>query len=231
MVRVILSVVVLVASAQAFAVDQDYFKIDQVVVHEIPATSGATELTNSQSFYSCDGQSLGQTQFDLPLAGLSIADITNIGKIAWNIVQAGKPVENIKLDTANALPRGVRCWVDMAGWKMPLTKAYHIQMTNSYGTNVVDYTYRIVMMSGGSLNGVGAYITNASFIVDNLKVAWGFTFNATAEIPAVFNMGTQQSPLAAMQMNMKWSVDSPVSHLEFTKAYLVRGDNQIVSLN
>ncbi|MNL55313.1 hypothetical protein D3C87_1787160 [compost metagenome] len=64
----------------------------------------------------------------------------------------------------------------------------------------------------------------------NIEVGWGFEFAANAEIPSVFNTGSNEQPVAGMQMNMKWMVKSAMSHNVATESFYVGGDNKMKKL-
>lgn len=227
-------------SSSAFAYDHSYFQIKNVKVTEVPVTPSAAAKIMDQANGDCTSnrkllisRSGDPMMLELdPIGQLQVwvDQIINIGKKIWAVVDAGKPVVNIKVDTANALPRGVQCWTDMAGWSVPQVKGYRVQYENAYGINVVDFTYHVSFIANGNVDGVGKYITNATFIPSNLSVAWGFTFNANATVPMVLNQGTKEAPMAAMQMNMQWKVDSVMSHQETTQSYFITGDNQLIKM-
>lgn len=240
-------------SSSAFAVDRAYYEIKSVQVKEVTthyapymdlysqpgmAENCGTGNHTFKTVFAADvpsvagaiGAATGTDLNPLDTVEVIVDKIINIGKKIWNIVEAGKPVVNIKVDTANALPTGITCWTDMEGWGMPQTKVFSVQYQNGFGMNVVSFDYRLTFTGKGNVNGIGQYITNATFMPAKLNVAWGFTFNAVATIPSVFNQGTKQAPLAGMQMNMQWSVDSPIVHNEQAESYFVSGDNQMVHL-
>ncbi|HPI40115.1 MAG TPA: hypothetical protein PLJ21_04880 [Pseudobdellovibrionaceae bacterium] len=156
--------------------------------------------------------------------------VINVGKKLWDVVVAGSPVVNVKLQTANALPQGLQCWVDLQGWKMPQTKVYQVAYRNGFGAEVVSFAFRVSFTAGGSASGVGKYITNATMMTADLNVGWGFTFNAAAEVPSVFNMGTAKDPIAGLQMLMKWSVKTPLKYIETSESFFMNGENQLVHL-
>jgi hypothetical protein len=155
-----------------------------------------------------------------------VDQIINIGKKLWNIVLAGKPVVNLKMDTANALPKGLKCWVDLQGWQIPSSKVYRVTYENGFGADVVDFAFRVVYTHGGNLDGKGKYITNATMMPANIDVSWGFSFNAEATVPSVFNMATKENPVAGMQMNMKWDVESVIQTSKATETFFMGGDGQ-----
>ncbi len=242
-----LSVCLLAVSSSAFAMDEAYFTVKSSEVKDVTA-----KYAPFMNLYSQPGLSQDCETSNKPLKAVfagsledvlkdgdinpldaveAIVDqIINIGKKVWTVVEAGKPVVNLKLDTANALPRGISCWADLAGWTAPTTKVYQIDYKNLYGAKVVSFAYRVSFTANGNVNGVGKYITNASFQPAALSVAWGFEFDAEATIPSVLNQGTKEAPVAGMQMNMAWKVTSPLKHIISTDSYFVGGDNKIQRL-
>lgn len=231
---------VLAASSTAFGFDQAYYQIKKVSVRDVTAKYAHTEVMATPVMANCtSAKSVELSPMAAPTtsAATSLADIgiyldqiVNMGVKIWNIVEAGKPVVNVKMDVANALPMGLQCWTDLAGWQIPQSKVYEVAYENGFGAEVVTFAFRVTFTAGGNMNGKGKYLTNATFMPASLNVSWGFTFNATAEIPSVFNMGTSEDPVAGMQMVMKWSVDTAFSHIEESETFFVSGDNKLVHL-
>jgi hypothetical protein len=217
-----------VVSTQSFAQDnshnEGYYKIKNITVKEV-----AEEVSNSAFQVQSDCTTPADAAVGTDM--LSIGEIINIGKTIWAIIEAGKPVTNSKFDTANALPGGAKCWTELQGWSAPQYKTYNVQYKNGFDMTVVDFTYRVIYTTNGNVNGVGSYITNATVIPASLNVAWGFQFNVQANVPAVTNIGTSQNPLAAMQINLHWSVDSTITHDEKTQSYFITGDGGFQTLN
>lgn len=158
-----------------------------------------------------------------------IDQVINVGQKIWNVISLGQPVVNLKLDSANALPKGITCWTQLQGWNVPKSKLYRIQY-ESLGRTAADLTFRVVSIAGGNYNGKGKYITNASVQVANLQVNWLYTFNVQAEIPMVFNQGTSEDPVAALQLNVNVKLDSKLSHKEQTLSFFLTGDGKITPI-
>lgn len=230
-------------ASSAFAIDKAYFEIKKVKVTDVTAQYAHTDLYAAKIGLNADCNSSempfapnsnGQTkQGDLnPLntVELIVDQIINIGKKIFAVINQGRPVVNIKLDNANALPKGLTCWSDLSGWNIPQSKVYNVQYENGFGMTVVDFSYRVTYTAGGSADGVGKYITNATFMPANVSVGWGFEFDANAAIPSVFNTGSKKNPVAGMQMNMEWKVTSPVSYEQGTETYFVSGENKLVEM-
>ncbi len=246
MIRSIMAAALILGMASsAFATDKAYFEIKKVTVRDVTeqyATAaelfakgkmGLVEDCNSQRplrVKYTDSSDANDSVNPLNVIELIVDQIINIGKKIFAIVDAGRSVVNVKLDTANALPAGLTCWSDLSGWNIPQSKVYNVTYENGFGMAVVDFSYRVTYTAGGTADGVGKYITNATFMPANLSVAWGFDFDATAQIPSVFNTGSKRDPVAGMQMNMEWKVTSPVAYESATESYFVSGENKLIEL-
>ena len=245
MIRSLLSfAVVLGFSTAAFATDDPYYQIKSYKVTDVSAkyaaAAGATTMAQPGLAETCEtgmqikplvsGQQTSSEVNPLNVLEVYVDQIINIGKKIFAVIEAGRPVVNIKIDTANALPKGLTCWSDLSGWNIPQSKVYNVVYYNGFGMEIVNFDYRLTYTAGGSADGVGQYITNATFMPANLSVAWGFEFNANAAIPSILNTGTRQAPVAGMQMNMDWKVTSPLAHEQATESYFVTGANTLVEL-
>ncbi len=152
--------------------------------------------------------------------------ILNLGKKLWQVVEAGKPVVNFRSDVASALPAGSRCWLDLQGWNAPKSYTYGVTFENAFGVDVINFKYRVIYLYGGTVNGVGKYIGYTTMQPVALDVAWGYKFNAAASVPTVFNQGTRANPVAAMQLNMNWSIETVLKRTEQTQAYFLNGNGK-----
>lgn len=221
--------------------DPKYFQLTKVKMTDVSAQYAAQSQNFAQAglLESCDiaskplvGVTSDQKIETDPLGMIEIVvdRIFNIGKKLWAILEAGRPVVNIKTYTANALPQGLTCWTDLTGWNVPKSKVYKVVYENAYGAEVVTFAYRVTFTAGGSLNGQGKYITNATIMPAEMDISWGFNLDAQAEVPSVFNTGTKDAPVAGMQMLMKWQVNSVMSHLEQAETFYVGGNNVLKHL-
>lgn len=221
-------------------VDPAYFEITGMNVREIPVAPGHQILdTVGIGSVDCSSSpaSLQQLEDATDILGplnaleMVVDKIINIGKKIWDIVQAGKPVVNIKTDIATALPLGARCWADLQGWQMPETRVYEVGFKNGFGMEVVKMSYRVMWLPGGTVDGVGQYIGYASMAPVDIKVQWGFSLNANVSIPTVFNMGSKEAPIGGMQMNMGYRVESPITTIDQGQAFFVDGRGQFKKLD
>ena len=167
----------------------------------------------------------------IDLIDVIVEQIINIGKKIWAIVQAGQPVVNAKGDSANALPSGVKCWNELEGWQTPQSRLYQVQYENGFGKIVVDYTFRVSFIHGGSYRGRGRYVTLASIHPAQINVSWGFKLDAAATVPMVINQGSKTDPVAGLQLVMDWQVESPFKTIRSSESFFVNGVGQFQKLN
>lgn len=212
-----------------------YYSIKRVVIEEVTDKDAQALATDSVgNFANCDASGTVTPNGEVPsvpgmenplgMIDIIVDQIINTGRKIWAVIDAGRPVVNAKIDVAHALPKGLGCWTDLTNWKQPVSKTYRASYQNGFGMNVVDFSFRLNYIYGGSYKGQGQYIANASISPVKLDVAWGFTFNAGAEVPIVFNQGSAENPLAGMQVNLKWSVDTAIQHKESAEMFFAGGD-------
>jgi len=202
-----------------------YYTITSVQTREIPAVQsqdGEALPAPRSSLYS---QALGN-----PLSGISLSTIVNLGQKAWAIVQANAPVVNVTVNAANALPQGTTNWTQLSGWQAPVAKAYETSFVNGFGMTVVDFQYQVSYISGGSYEGMGEYLTNVTVQPLNVSVLWGYKFNAQVTIPSITNAGSLDSPMAAAEVVVQWTIDDVLKHQQQAQTYYVRGDGSFEAL-
>lgn len=230
-------------SAQA-EINQEQFEIKSMSVREVPASEMTRTAYDNIAIGSVDCSGVQQpTPVDALDAGLPtnpletidmidmiVDKIINIGSKIWKIVEAGKPVVNVKTNVATAMPQGARCWTDLQSWQMPESRVYEVAFKNGFNANVVKMKYRVLWLPGGQAKGVGAYIGYATMTPVDLEVSWLFKLNAEVTIPTVFNMGTADSPIGGMQMNMAYQVESPIKTIQQGQAFFIDGRGQFKML-
>lgn len=240
----------LFAPAVAFAQDYDanYFTIQSVEVKKVKseklnlktfnAVIGSGTCAPQSQTFSKNPQLLNLDQTPKPSEILAesilepvntfeiILDrVVNVGKKVWNLVSLGKPVVNLSTDIGTAMPYGSRCWLELETWQAPRSETYTVGYKNLYGVEVVKFTYRVIYVYGGSVNGKGAYIGYAAIQPADLKVLWGFTFEAKASVPTTFNMGTKENPVGGMTLEMQYTVKPtlPIQHFQSSHVYHISG--------
>ncbi|MBC7457761.1 MAG: hypothetical protein H7235_05750 [Bdellovibrionaceae bacterium] len=222
--------VVLTTQAQALTQEEhDYFTIDTVTVQEIPDESPL--LGSTKTFEYTQDLPISPQISQIKQLEVEVDTIINIGEKIWAIVEAGKPVVNVQLNSASAMPAGIKDWQQLVGWKTPRSLTYRVHYTNLFTMNVVDFSYRVMFTYGGNYNGQGHYVTGATIVPAILDVAWGYSFKATVEIPTVINMGTAQNPVGGIQMNVSWEVGTVIKNSQTRASYFVDGLGQLKQLD
>ncbi len=155
--------------------------------------------------------------------------IINILKKVFEYIKENKPVVNTSVDMACAIPKGIENWQQMANWREKHTGQYSIEYVNGFGITVVKILVRAHFYYNGSYNNIGKYITCATSTIDTLNVLWGYTLNATAQIPdsGIVNVGTSQDPVAGMKMFIHWTVDTILQHQEGRLTFSLDGNGNV----
>ncbi|MFA6584774.1 MAG: hypothetical protein WCS77_10795, partial [Elusimicrobiaceae bacterium] len=157
--------------------------------------------------------------------------IINLAEKIFKIISDNKPVVNVTVNYANAVPKGMTHWTDLSGWEMPKAYGYEFVMKNVYGLRTVGMKYQVIFTYGGNMDGKGKYLTGVTVQPISLDVAWAYNVNVRCEVPdsTIVNAGTKENPVAAMQVVMFISVDTIVAHREYRDIFYVRGDGQFTS--
>ncbi|MFA6584408.1 MAG: hypothetical protein WCS77_08940 [Elusimicrobiaceae bacterium] len=191
-----------------------------------PNNPGGYPVTPAYPAYPADPSIPGQED------AIGTAErIINLAEKIFKIVADNKPVVNVTVNYANAVPKGMAHWTDLSGWEMPKAYGYEFVMKNVYGLRTVGMKYQVIFTYGGNMDGKGKYLTGVTVQPISLDVAWAYNVNVRCEIPdsTIVNVGTKENPIAAMQVVMFISVDTIVAHREYRDIFYVRGDGQFTS--
>lgn len=207
-------------TAGASVQSDDYFRITSVEV--TPVELGADAPISSGSLESIPtDETLGFGA--VPYVG-ELETIVAVGKQIWEIIEANRPVVNVSTNKASAFPLGYSDWQLMNGWQTPTSQAYRVVYRNAFGNAVIDFTFKLIYSYGGSVKGKGQYLANVTIVPADLYVSWGFKFNANVVVAGVTNAGSAGRPLAGMEIQLQYTVESVLMHSQGTEAFYVRGD-------
>lgn len=159
----------------------------------------------------------------LNMADLIVDKVINIGQKIWSVVEKGRPVSSYTSSKATALPQNAARWEQLSNWQAPKSKVISVVYKNLYGIEVVRFTYRIVLLYGGTVDGVGRYIGYAAVEPLEMTTAYMYTFNAKASVEAVYNMGSTKDPLAGMILNINWTIETVLKKSTVTHTYNLDG--------
>lgn len=156
-------------------------------------------------------------------------EIVRIGQQVWKIIEDNKPVLEISTPVVHALPRGLNCWSDLENWQAPVTRSYEIVYLNGWDMEVVKFRFRLHYTYGGGKEGRGRYLANVTVMPGELSVVMGYKFNARVEVGQTVNLGSVADPLAGIELNLRWNVQTLVKESENSYHFFVQGDGEAKS--
>lgn len=177
---------------------------------------------------------LNQASAVLEVADVIVDKVINIGTKIWNVVAKGEAVYNFNRQTANALPQGAARWDQLQNWQQPTSRVYSIRGQNVFGYEILRFDYRITLLYGGNVSGVGRYIGYASVQAATVNIPYLTVFDVDAKVERVFNMGSKSNPLAGMILSVNLSAQSKiplVSKKALGYSYTLDGLGNISQIN
>lgn len=200
--------------------DEKYFTVTSVETIEIASYTGSTAMMSLD------------TQTDpIDEIGIILDKIIAIGDKIWKIIEKNKPVVDQNYQAMSLVPQGIRSWEQLGTWSVPQVRVFKMVYKNGYGSKVVEFDYRVAFTHSGSVNGKGKYLSRVEVEPATLNVAWGYKFTALGEVLNATNAGTSESPIAAMELRMNWSVDTVMKHMQKSTRFYVRGDGLFMNLS
>lgn len=149
------------------------------------------------------------------------------GGLIWDLVVKSKPVVQTSAMRVSALPVADQDWAKLDGWKGPVMKTYLLEARNILGLKSISFEYAVSAFYGGSLNGVGAYLANVTILPIKASALWGYSLDARVEAGTPINVGTGRDPVAAIPLDLVYSVGGLLSRTETRLMYVVTGDGQV----
>ncbi|MEQ1877084.1 MAG: hypothetical protein ABL958_10590 [Bdellovibrionia bacterium] len=156
--------------------------------------------------------------------GTVVDTIVNIGKAIWAVVEANRPVVNIQSNYATALPRGTEDWTTLECWSRPVSKLFKVTYKNYLSSKPVNFEFKVLYNYGGRKEGVGRFLNNVTIVPTTLTVGWGYKFSAETVVGNVLNAGPSTAPVAAIELQLNWSVETVLKHIRESETFYVRGD-------
>ena len=203
-------------SLSAFALDHQNSDLDiaKITLHDLG------EVDDGSSFVErnyVEEKSLGEV--------IVIVDqLIALGKKVWPIVEAGRPVSNVKLGTISVLP--ATQGVELEGWSAPRNRKYRLVYENVYGWDVITFEFTVHYQYGGHNNGVGKYLDAVTVTANFVDVTWGFDFSAQTRLVKVTNRGTRANPVAGVTLEVSQIAKTVVSDMKSTSTFHISGDGK-----
>ena len=161
-----------------------------------------------------------------PIPPVSPDIIVNIGKIIWEIIEANRPVVDIKQSYATAVPDGVTHWTQLAGWKPPEVTVYEFTAKNLKWEKAIQVRFQVMRTAGGKYKDKGDYLTGVTVEPLMISVTSGFKFYLEAAVPkeSVVNVGSQDDPVAGMIAALRWKIQTVWKETRGARLYYLQGD-------
>lgn len=209
-----------------------YFEISEISVTENPDPFSSDELALT-GFDIANGtaNSIGNILTDMSGDLGNVSKWIALGSKIWEVVKNNQPVINVTTKTVSVLPESRPDWHKMETWKGPMAKSYTIAAKNLYGATVISHTYTVAFHYGGSMNGHGQFLANATIIPTNVDVSWGFTLNSNVKVGEPLNTGTTQDPVPGIDLGLEWSMSSVLKKTQGFDQFYVRGDGTTTHTN
>lgn len=156
-----------------------------------------------------------------------------LGRQIWPIIEAGRPVVNTNFAPAiSVLPRtdespdNVAMYL-MDSWAAPRQQSYLVEYKNGFGSAVISFTYTVSYQYNGQYEGKGRYLTGLDVAASQIRVSWGFSFDANSSLVNISNRGTRDEPIASATVRISYKAQSFLSNIQSTESFHVTGDGQL----
>lgn len=117
------------------------------------------------------------------------------------------------------------------GWETPKSYLFRLVFKNKFGSEVVGLSYRVVYGWGGNLDGKGKFLADVTVLPTDINVGWGYVVTAKATVVGTVNSSKiKGDPVAAMQLQLDFSILSKLRRIELASRYYVRGDGVLIDL-
>jgi hypothetical protein len=229
MFKTLLTTIILMVSFQNFASaetqdDQSLF-IASVKVEEVSTPAGL----DSEMLV------LGDPAGAINEISIIIDGLLGIGKKIWPIIEAGRPVVTTNFVPAISIIPNVDgknvVLNDMANWSIPKVKSFRVSFQNTFGMNVVAFTYTVLFQYGGTYKDLGKYVTTLKVIPSDIYTSWGFNFDATSELTGISNVGSTTAPVASGVIQVGYKVKGFLNEVGSAQSFYVDGNGNITQLN
>lgn len=214
----------------------EYFTLKQksVSITEVPIQE--EEIPSSETF-KLPAPLIKSNSSNAPFVvdadqGILFDKIVNYFFKFWDLLDRNRPSVSVNSKYANAVPEGIgNSWDKMSGWRPERSFRYQVIYENGFGAEAVNLTYQVKLIYGGSVQGRGFYIASARAVPVSVKVLSGFNVDVNVEASNVWNAGSSEDPVAALQLDVTWMVKSILKLYVQTESYHLQGDGKIMNAN
>lgn len=120
---------------------------------------------------------------------------------------------------------------EMGNWSIPKTALFKVAYSNGFGSEVVQFTYAVTFQYGGTHKGKGKYLNGIRVSPKNINVTWGFDLDATSQLIAISNVGSEENVIAGASVEIVYTVKNWMKHISTADGFFVDGRGQIYRVN
>lgn len=201
-------------------IDKAYHTIASVEVNEIQDAEALDNVNYQQ-------KGLGEVI-------MTIDKLLALGKKIWAIVEAGRPVAQTQFaPTVSVLPNTESpetAFYEMENWSMPRVKSFRVVYKNLLGMTVVAFTYGVYYQYDGTYKGKGKYLTGVNVDARDVKVSWGFEFNASSAVVAIMNRGSNANPNAGLTVKINYLAKSVLREIRTGESFHLTGKGEFARI-
>lgn len=211
MKSILLTLLVAVSTQSAFAATA--VASQSADPSSVVSTVEVTDVTAQYPEYraqEANFESLAQVGAALSAADVIVDKVINIGTKVWNVLEKGRATYNYQNQQANALPQGARRWNQLQNWRQPTSRVFSVTGKNIYGYEILRFDYRVILLAGGDVGGVGRYIGYATVHPMTVNIPYLTNFDVQVKADSVYNTGTSSNPVAGMVMNISIRATSSI---------------------
>jgi hypothetical protein len=178
---------------------------------------------------------LGDLSGGLNEISIILDGLLGIGKKIWPIIEAGRPVVTTNFVPAISIIPNIDgknvVLNEMANWSIPKVKSFRVSFQNTFGMNVVAFTYTVIFQYGGTFQDHGKYLTTLKVIPSDIYTSWGFNFDATSELTGISNVGSTIAPVASGVIQVGYKVKGFLNEVSNAQSFYIDGNGNIAQLN
>jgi hypothetical protein len=130
--------------------------------------------------------------------GIDPSVIIEIGKDAWQFIKDNTPVVNASLDWGGAVPKGVKSWTSLAGWKDQQSKEYMFRFKSIVGSTLTEFKFVFSWKYNGRLQNAsdaGVYVSLGGITAKKIYAYLTEHINVDVKILGATNYGKPGGPV------------------------------------
>jgi hypothetical protein len=163
--------------------------------------------------------------------GIDLGTLVVLGEKIWGYVVSMRPHTEYKVVTASVVPGGITNWTQLTKSMRPIVKVYRVKFKTIFGKDAGGFDYRIVLIAGGTYRGKGKYIGQVSAAPTGTNLHLDRSVNIKFEVLNPINYGTEEDPVAGIQMQVLWDSPTTTRDVMSSAEYFIYGTGEIQDLS